>query len=132
MEPKGHVVIKKKLVHTTRWPDPELTPKGIVDVEKEYKEALCGKVVQVMDVAVDGSGYLVFCETKSGGGFLWMIEKGDTVEGSFFPFIKKNWVVMPAGLDPLTEMAYMADAMLGAEYSMVEALNILKKNAKKE
>jgi hypothetical protein len=109
MEPKGNVWIKNEFTATTIWPNPQfnfLTGEEI-DLEKEYKEALAGKLVVVMDIAVDGSGYLVLGKTKQGGDFIWMIEKEDT--RGFIPVIKKNGILMPAGLSPIEEFKYMAE-----------------------
>ncbi len=108
MEPKGYVLINKEFKYTTIWPNPQLTMKGVVDLEKEYKEALAGNLVIVMGVS---DNYLVLAETKSGGHFIWMIEKGDTMDGSFLPVIKKNGVIMPSGLSPIDEFMWMAKHM---------------------
>jgi len=62
-----------------------------------------------MDIDVDGSGYLVLGHTKSGGAFKWMIEKEDT--RAFIPVIKKNGIIMPAGMNPIEEFVYMAKHM---------------------
>ena len=89
MGPKGNVWIKTEFKATTIWPNPQpnfLTGE-VKDIEKEYKEALAGKLVTVMDIATDDSGYLVLGKTKDGGDFLWMIEKEDT--RGFIPVIKK-------------------------------------------
>jgi len=109
MEPKGNVWIKTEFKATTIWPSPHFNflTGETTDLEKEYKEALAGKLVTVMDIAVDGSGYLVIAKTKSGVDFIWMIEKEDT--RGFIPVIKKNGVLMPAGLSPIEEFKYMAE-----------------------
>lgn len=108
MDPKGQVWINQEFVHTKVWPNPQLNfLTGVTsDLEKEYKEALAGKLVTVMDIAVDGSSYLVLGKTKEGGHFLWMIEKGDT--RAFLPVIKKNGILIPAGMSPIEEFEYMA------------------------
>lgn len=108
MDPKGQVWINQEFVHTKIWPNPQLNflTGETSDLEREYKEALAGKLVTVMDIAVDGSGYLVLGKTKEGGHFLWMIEKGDT--RAFLPVIKKNGILMPAGMSPIEEFEYMA------------------------
>lgn len=109
MGPKGNVWIKTEFKATTIWPNPQpnfLTGE-VKDIEKEYKEALAGKLVTVMDIATDDSGYLVLGKTKDGGDFLWMIEKEDT--RGFIPVIKKNGVLMPAGLSAIEEFKYMAE-----------------------
>jgi len=73
--------------------------------------------VTVMDIAVDDSGYLVLGKTKSGGQFIWMIEKEDTV--GFIPVIKKNGVMMPANMSPMEELRYMAEhfSKTGKDYT---------------
>ena len=117
MGPKGNVLIKSEFVHTKIWPNPQLTMDGMVDMEKEYKEALAGKMVTVMDIAVDDSGYLVLGKTKNGGQFLWMIEKEDTI--GFIPVIKKNGIMMPANMSPMEELRYMAEhfSKTGKDYT---------------
>lgn len=108
MDPKGNVWIKQEFVHTKIWPNPQFNflTGETQDLEKEYKEALAGKLVVVMDISVDDSGYLVLGKTKEGGHFIWMIEKEDT--RGFIPVIKKNGVMMPAGLSPMEEWVFMA------------------------
>jgi hypothetical protein len=109
MGPKGNVWIKTTFEATKIWPNPQfnfLTGEEI-NLEKEYKEALAGKMVTVMDIANDDSGYLVLGKTKDGGDFLWMIEKEDT--RGFIPIIKKNGILMPADLSPIEEFKYMAE-----------------------
>jgi hypothetical protein len=115
MDPKGHVWINREFVHTTMWPDKQVNflTGETHDLEKEYKESLAGNLVTVMDVAVDDSGYLVLGKTKEGGHFLWMIEKGDTK--GFIPVIKKNGILMPAGLSPIEEFKYMAEHYAGVQ-----------------
>jgi hypothetical protein len=109
MEPKGNVWIKNEFTATKIWPSPQINflTGETTDLEKEYKEALAGKMVTVMDIAVDGSGYLVIAKTKSGVDFIWTIEKEDT--RGFIPIIKKNGVLMPAGLSPMEEFKYMME-----------------------
>lgn len=109
MDPKGHVWIKKEFVHTKIWPSKQMNflTGEEMNLEKEYKEALAGKLVTVMDVAVDDGGYLVMGNLEDGGPFLWMIEKGDTK--GFIPVIKKNGILMPAGLSPIEEFKYMME-----------------------
>ena len=45
---------------------------------KDYFEALQGKTVPIMDIAVDGSSYLVLGKGERAGGFIWDIDKEDT------------------------------------------------------
>ncbi len=66
-----------------------------------------------MDIAVGGDEYLVLGNTKDGGAFLWTIDKRDTV--AFIPVIKKYGTLMPAGLSPMEEFAYLAKNM-SSEY----------------
>lgn len=109
MDPKGHVWINREFVHTTIWPNAQhnfLTGETH-DLETEYKEALAGKLVTVMDIAVDDSSYLVLGKTKEGGHFMWMIEKGDT--RGFIPVIMKNGTLMPAGMSPIEEFKWMME-----------------------
>lgn len=115
MEPKGKVWIKREFSATKIWPNPQFNflTGETTDLEKEYKEALAGNLVTVMDISVDGSGYLVLGETKEGGHFLWTVEKEDTK--GFLPVIMKNGILMPAGLDPLEEFRYMADYYMGIQ-----------------
>lgn len=110
MEPKGSVLLKQEFVHTKIWPDPQFTLQGIINLEKEYKEALAGKMVTVMDIAVDESGYLVYGDSKKTGPFIWMIEKGDT--RGFIPLYKQNGVIVPGGLSPMEKAAWMAKEMM--------------------
>jgi len=86
---------------------PNLLTGDVLDLEKEYKESLAGRMVTVMDVAADDSVYLVLGKNKEGGHFLWMIEKGDTK--CFLPVIKKNGILMPASLSPIEEFQWMME-----------------------
>jgi len=52
MEPQGSALLKKEFTHTKLWPNPQITMSGVIDLEKEYKEALAGKMVTVMEVGV--------------------------------------------------------------------------------
>lgn len=106
MDSKGYVFVKKEFKATKLWPSKQLTLDGWVDYEKEYKEALAGKPAQVMDVAVDGSGYLVIGHSKSIGTFLWSIEKEDTI-GDLIPVIWKNGQLVPANMSPMEEFMYI-------------------------
>lgn len=113
MEPKGSVLINKEFVHTKLWPEPQFTFSGIQDLEKDYKEALAGKMVTVMDIAFDESCYLVLGNSEKTGQFIWNIEKGDT--RGFIPIIKQNGVVMPAGLSPIEKAKWMAEEMIARD-----------------
>lgn len=107
-DPIGHIWIKREFTATTRWPGEQFTLDGVIDMEQEYKEALAGQLVPVMEKGVDGS-YLVYGEGKKTGGFIWVIEAEDTK--GFIPIIKKNGMIIPAGMNPLEEMIYMAESM---------------------
>ena len=111
MDPKGNVLINKEFVHTKIWPANQVNifTGEVINLEAEYKEALAGKLCTVIDIAVDGEGYLVLAKTKKGGDFLWAIEKKDTK--AFIPVIKKNGVLMPAGLSQIEEFAFIAKSM---------------------
>lgn len=117
MDPKGKVWINREFVHTKNWPSTQFNPLTgeVIDLEKDYKEALAGQLVTVMDVAVDDSGYLVLGKSKEGGHFLWMIEKGDT--RAFLPVINKYGTVIPAGMSPFEEFVYMAKHYANMENS---------------
>lgn len=106
MEPKGYIVIRREFVATTMWPNKQFTLDGIIDLETEYKKALAGKPVQVMDIAVDGSGYLVIGHSDTVGAFMWMIEKEDTI-GDILPVMWKNGELIPTGMSPMEEITYM-------------------------
>ena len=107
-DPVGHVWIKREFTATKLWPGEQFTLKGVIDMEKEYKEALAGQLVPVMEKGVDGS-FLVFGKGKLTGDFIWMIEAEDTK--GFVPVIKKNGALMPAGLNPIEQFIYMAEQM---------------------
>ncbi len=115
MDPKGNVLIKREIVHTKFWPNEHVNflTGEVTNLEKEYKEGLAGKMVTVMDIAIDGEEYLVLGHTKEGGAFLWTIDKKDTV--AFIPVIKKYGTLMPAGLSPMEEFEYLAKSM-SSEY----------------
>lgn len=110
MEPKGYIFVKREFVATKLWPSPQLTLAGTIDLEAEYKKALSGKPVQVMDIAVDGSGYLVLGHSEVVGTFLWSIEKEDTI-GDILPVKWKNGELIPTGMDTLDELMYMIKNM---------------------
>jgi hypothetical protein len=123
MEPKGHVLCKKEFTATKLWPDPQISmnPPYLINLEEEYKKALAGELVTVMDISTtDGKndGYLVLGESKEVGPFLWMIEADDTREGSFIPVIKKYGTIMPAGLSLMEQLIIVAsnDTRKTAQY----------------
>lgn len=83
---EGKVFVKPIFVHTKNWPDPvEGGPDPKINYEKAYKEGIAGKLVTVIETSVDGKGYLVLAEQKEVGTYLWMIEKEDTVPGTYIP-----------------------------------------------
>ena len=73
---KGYIQMVEKLVHTGM---PVNMPLLGYNLAEDYLEALQGKRLQVIDVAVDGSGYLALGEGKKSGTFIWMIDKKDTI-----------------------------------------------------
>jgi hypothetical protein len=110
MEPKGYIFVKREFVATKLWPSPQFTLQGTIDLEFEYKKALGGRPVQVMDIAVDGSGYLVLGHSDAVGTFLWSIEKEDTI-GDILPVKWKNGELIPTGMDPIGELMYLVKNM---------------------
>jgi len=74
-EPKGYVIVDKELKYTK---EPGLGPDG-KDLTKPYFDALKLKMVPVMDIAVDGSEYLVLGDSPEAGSFLWFMDKRDTI-----------------------------------------------------
>lgn len=73
-EPKGYIGIKPEITHSR---EPGRGPLGI-DLTEDYFKALQGKTVPIMDIAVDGSSYLVYGKGEKSGGFIWDIDKEDT------------------------------------------------------
>lgn len=116
LDPVGTVIVNKEFVATTLWPPKDTIFAGtgmlLIDKEKEYKKALAGNLVTVMEIGVDGS-YMVLGKSDNPhiGQFLWVIEKEDT--RAFVPIIKKNGVVMPAGLSPFEEMFWQHKDIMG-------------------
>lgn len=106
MEPKGYILIRKDFVATKLWPGEQFTMSGRIDLEVEYKKSLAGKPAVVMDIAVDGSAYLVLGHSDVVGDFLWQIEKEDTY-GDILPVKWKNGELIPTGMSPMEEMIYM-------------------------
>ena len=110
MEPKGFIFIKKEFTATKMWPDKQVTLSGVIDLETEYKKALAGKPAQVIDIAVDGSGYLVLGHGETVGHFIWMIEKEDTI-GDIITVKWENGQLIPTGMDPMEEMMHFITNM---------------------
>lgn len=112
MGPKGYVLLKREFTATKLWPGKVLSLNdGWLDLEKQYKEALAGQLVVVMDISVTDDGYFVLGKSKATGDFLWMIEKEDTVKGSFMPLIWKYGTLMPAGLSAVEEFKWLASSL---------------------
>jgi len=110
MEAKGTIWINNKFEHTEIWPEKQTLPSlaaGVPDLEEHYKECLAGKVCTVMDISKAGpKSYLVLGNSDKMGQFIWLIDEKDTK--GFVPIIKKNGVVMPAGMSPMEQFAWMA------------------------
>lgn len=118
MQQKGYVLLKNEFTATKLWPGKVLSlSDGWLDLEKQYKEALAGQLVPVMDISVTDDGYLVLGKCKASGDFLWMIEKEDTVKGSFVPLIWKYGILMPAGLSAVEEFKWLASSLDKSEIS---------------
>lgn len=73
--PKGYVIVDKELKFTR---EPGAGPDG-EDLTKPYFDALKLKMVVVMDVAVDGSDYIVLGDSPEVGQFMWFVDKRDTI-----------------------------------------------------
>jgi hypothetical protein len=129
MDMKGYTLISREFVHTTRWPGKMPGKDGPIDVEKQYKEALAGQVCPIMDIAVDGSSYLVIGSDKDGGQFIWDIDIRDTE--TFLPIKWKYGTLMPTNLSPVEEFKWMMDNMV-AESVAAMAKGSKKKKTKKE
>ena len=76
-KPKGYIGIKHEITHSRK---PGLGPFPGVNLDEDYFNALQGKTVPVIDIAVDGSSYLVLGQGEKSGGFLWDIDKEDTTQ----------------------------------------------------
>jgi len=74
-KPKGYIGIMPKITHSR---EPGMM-MGI-NLTEDYFNALQGKTVPVIDIAVDGSSYLVLGQGEKSGGFLWDIDKEDTTQ----------------------------------------------------
>lgn len=105
MEHKGYVFIKREFTATKIWPSKQFTLNGVIDLEAEYKKALAGKPAIVMDIAVDGSAYMVLGHSDTAGNFIWTIEKDDTI-GDILPVMWKNGQLIPTGMSPMEEIMY--------------------------
>lgn len=80
-EAKGYIGIKPVISHS-REPGMSLPGMGglmeTYDLTKDYFDALQGKTVPVIDIAVDGNSYLVLGNGEKSGQFIWDIDKEDT------------------------------------------------------
>lgn len=86
-EPKGYIIIDKKLEHT-RLPEniaTTLMGRESYDIAEDYRNALCLRMVPVIDIAVDGSDYMVLGRGEKSGDFLWCVDKRDTI-GELIPY----------------------------------------------
>ncbi len=83
-QPEGYIIVDKEITHS---PEPGMGPtsKGMQDLTPIYFKALKGKMVPVMDVAVDGDQYLVLGKSEEVGDFMWYIDKKDTI-GKLIPY----------------------------------------------
>ncbi len=82
-EPKGYVITEKEFKHTMD--PPEHMPGCDYNLKEEYFKALQMKMLPVMDVAVDGSDYLVLGNSEKAGQFIWPVDKRDTI-GEMIPY----------------------------------------------
>lgn len=73
----GFATIRPRCKHTTIWPSILLTLDGPVDLEKEYRLAIEGQIVEVMSISEDKESYLVLANSKTRGYFLWCIDAKD-------------------------------------------------------
>ncbi len=76
-KPKGYIGILPRITHSR---EPGMDSLAGINLTEDYFNALRGKIVPVMDIAVDGSSYLVFGKGEKSGGFLWDIDKEDTTQ----------------------------------------------------
>ncbi len=80
---------------------PSDSPAYFIDghsMSADYREALSGKTLTVMDIAVDGSGYLVLAHHDRRGDFIWEVDKDD-IHG-FLPIVKtEHGIVAASELD---------------------------------
>lgn len=104
MQPVGSALIKPAFTATKIWPSPQFTLDGWVDLEKEYKQALSGKMVTVMEISKDEAGYLVLGYTAPDNPFIWQIEKDDVA--GYIPLIKKNGQIIPGGMSAFEEFMW--------------------------
>lgn len=82
-EPKGYVITEKEFKHTKG--PPEHMSGCDYNLKEEYFKALQGKMLRVMDIAVDGSSYLLLGDGPKTGQFIWDVDKRDTI-GEMIPY----------------------------------------------
>jgi hypothetical protein len=82
-EPKGYVITEKEFKHTMEPPEHMLGCD--YNMKEEYFKALQGKMLRVMDIAVDGSSYLLLGDSPNTGQFIWDVDKRDTI-GEMIPY----------------------------------------------
>lgn len=101
-----------------------MTPKGTLLVSdsfvsrlpqfRRYDEKVRGEFLTVMDIAVDGSGYLCL-----GDGFLIDVDKPFALV--FIPFIKQEGILIPTDKTTEEQMIFRGKAMLDNVYLMPPA-----------
>ena len=104
-KPKGFVIVEKEIKHTL--PPPEKIGGCDYNMKDEYFGAMQGKMLKVVDVAVDGKDYLVQAESPKAGVFLWTVDKRDTI-GEMIPYavvsqfrhMRLQDAMKAAGLEP--------------------------------
>lgn len=104
-KPKGFVIVDKELKHTME--PPASMPGCDYNMKEEYFGAMQGKMLKVVDVAVDGKDYLVQAESPKAGVFLWTVDKRDTI-GKMIPYavisqfrhMRLQDAMKAAGLEP--------------------------------
>ena len=133
-KPKGFVIVDKELKHTL--PPPERMVGCDYNLKDEYFSAMQSKMLKVMDVAVDGSDYLVMAESPKAGVFMWMVDKRDTI-GEMIPYaimsplfhhLSLRDALKAAGLDPddLSEVIDIMSKAMGVDLKkLLEELEVL-------
>lgn len=101
-KPKGFIIVKKELKHTM--PPPEKMMGCDYNLKEEYFNAMQGKMLKVVDVAVDDSDYLVQAESPKAGVFLWTVDKRDAI-GTMIPY---------AVISQLRQRTHLKDLMVAA------------------
>lgn len=89
---KGYVITNKILEHSHS-PEADMLPDIDERLANEMNDALITKMLPVIDIAYDGSSYIVLAKTVSGYQFLWMLEKDDVlqfIEGDIIKNIRQE------------------------------------------